>query len=70
VTQNLKIYSSEIMVRNPFVQLMCGLGYLLVADFGLAKFMTGSEMAKSFCGTAEYLAPAMLIGNGHDTTVD
>jgi serum/glucocorticoid-regulated kinase 2 len=49
---------------------MCGLGYLLVADFGLAKFMTESEMANSICGTAEYLAPEMLIGNGHNTTVD
>ena len=27
-------------------------------------------MANSFCGTAEYLAPEMLIGNGHDYTVD
>lgn len=45
-------------------------GYLLVADFGLAKFIREGEMANSFCGTAEYLAPEMLIGNGHDTTVD
>lgn len=27
-------------------------------------------MSNSFCGTAEYLAPEMLIGNGHDYTVD
>jgi serum/glucocorticoid-regulated kinase 2 len=48
---------------------MC-LGYLLVADFGLAKFVTEGELANSFCGTAEYLAPEMLIGNGHDYTID
>ena len=48
---------------------MC-LGYLLVADFGLAKFVQQGELANSFCGTAEYLAPEMLIGNGHDFTVD
>ena len=46
------------------------LGYLLVADFGLAKFVQDGELANSFCGTAEYLAPEMLIGNGHDYTVD
>ena len=46
------------------------LGYLLVADFGLAKFVKQGELANSFCGTAEYLAPEMLIGNGHDFTVD
>ena len=45
-------------------------GYLLVADFGLAKAVQSSELANSFCGTAEYLAPEMLIGNGHDYTVD
>lgn len=46
------------------------LGYLYVADFGLAKFVKEGEMANSFCGTAEYLAPEMLIGNGHEYTVD
>lgn len=52
--------------RRPFLYL----GYLLVADFGLAKFVKDGELANSFCGTAEYLAPEMLIGNGHDYTVD
>lgn len=42
----------------------------MVADFGLAKFIQQGELANSFCGTAEYLAPEMLIGNGHDFTVD
>lgn len=46
------------------------LGYLLLADFGLAKLVKEGEIANSFCGTAEYLAPEMLIGNGHDHTVD
>lgn len=46
------------------------LGYLFVADFGLAKIIRKGEMTNSFCGTAEYLAPEMLIGNGHDYTVD
>lgn len=45
-------------------------GYLLLADFGLAKTITKNELANSFCGTAEYLAPEMLTGTGHDYTVD
>ena len=32
--------------------------------------MQDGELANSFCGTAEYLAPEMLIGNGHDYSVD
>ena len=27
-------------------------------------------MANSFCGTAEYFAPEMLIGNGHNYIID
>ena len=46
-------------------------GYILLADFGLAK-MTASkkDQTNSFCGTPEYLSPEMIIGNGHDHTVD
>lgn len=46
-------------------------GFLLLADFGLAK-MTASkkDQSNSFCGTPEYLSPEMIIGNGHDHTVD
>jgi serine/threonine protein kinase len=45
-------------------------GYLFLADFGLAKTVVKNELANSFCGTAEYLAPEMLIGSGHDYSVD
>ena len=46
-------------------------GYLLLADFGLAtKVSDEKKLAHSFCGTAEYLSPEMLTGEGHDHTVD
>ena len=62
---------SARMVSDGSIQiLILFVGYLLVADFGLAKAVQSSELANSFCGTAEYLAPEMLIGNGHDYTVD
>lgn len=45
-------------------------GYLKLADFGLATKVVRNNLARSFCGTAEYLAPEMLQGKGHDHTVD
>jgi serum/glucocorticoid-regulated kinase 2 len=35
-------------------------GYLLLADFGLATKVSKNSLARSFCGTAEYLSPEML----------
>jgi serum/glucocorticoid-regulated kinase 2 len=39
-------------------------GYLKLADFGLAKYLKDSEKAMTICGTPEYLAPEVIIGNG------
>jgi serine/threonine protein kinase len=36
-------------------------GYLLLADFGLAKMTQGKKgQTNSFCGTPEYLAPEII----------
>lgn len=45
-------------------------GYLFLADFGLSRIINKGEIAKSFCGTAEYLAPEMIDGSGHDYAID
>ena len=45
-------------------------GYLKIIDYGLAKILGGNELATSYCGTPEYLAPEMVDGQGHDKTVD
>ena len=45
-------------------------GYLKIIDFGLAKMLQDGEMAASFCGTPEYLAPEMIAQKGHDKSVD
>jgi len=45
-------------------------GYICLTDFGLAKILEGNEMAQSFCGTPEYLAPEILNEVGHSFPVD
>ena len=36
-------------------------GYAKLTDFGLSKDnITGDNLASSFCGTAEYIAPEVL----------
>lgn len=37
---------------------------LQVTDFGLSKFVDGTSMLKTFCGTPNYLAPEVLLSAG------
>lgn len=46
-------------------------GHLKIADFGLAKpEMDKLGLAHSFCGSPEYMAPEMLLKQGHNESVD
>jgi len=45
-------------------------GYLKIIDYGLAKIISSTDLATSFCGTPEYLAPEMVAHQGHDKNVD
>ena len=46
-------------------------GYIKLADFGLAKFLTNpSQSTATFCGTPEYLAPEIIQSNSHSFGVD
>ena len=62
-----KIVHRDLKPENVLMDLD---GYIKLADFGLAKFMKPNESTKSFCGTAEYLAPEILDMNGHGFAVD
>lgn len=45
-------------------------GYLKIIDYGLAKTLAEGQVSKTFCGTPEYLAPEMVMHQGHDFSVD
>lgn len=46
-------------------------GHVRIADFGLSKpNMGGRDVAYSFCGSPEYMAPEMLRKEGHSLSVD
>lgn len=39
-------------------------GYVKIADFGLAKRLAEGDLATTFCGTPEYMAPEMVLSQG------
>lgn len=44
-------------------------GHIKLTDFGLSKIIKDSK-AFTICGTPEYLAPEILLGQGYDFSVD
>lgn len=67
------LHDSDIIYRDlkPENILLGHDGYIMLADFGLAKILRqDEEEPNSFCGTPEYLAPEMIEGSGHDKTLD
>ncbi|PGG97147.1 AGC/AKT protein kinase [Helicocarpus griseus UAMH5409] len=46
-------------------------GHIALCDFGLCKLdMKDEDRTNTFCGTPEYLAPELLLGDGYTKTVD
>ncbi|EHN00830.1 Ypk2p [Saccharomyces cerevisiae x Saccharomyces kudriavzevii VIN7] len=46
-------------------------GHIALCDFGLCKLnMKDNDKTDTFCGTPEYLAPEILLGQGYTKTVD
>lgn len=66
------LHSKGIMHRDLKLEniLVDEQGYLKIIDYGLAKTLTGDQTSKTFCGTPEYLAPEMVLHQGHDFAVD
>lgn len=66
------LHSKSIMHRDLKLEniLVDEKGYLKIIDYGLAKTLKDDQLAKTFCGTPEYLAPEMAEHKGHNFSVD
>ncbi|OAD73490.1 serine/threonine protein kinase AGC family, partial [Phycomyces blakesleeanus NRRL 1555(-)] len=47
-------------------------GHIVLTDFGLSKWLTNEtdQSTQTFCGTAEYLAPELLLGDAYSFGID
>mmetsp|Transcript_27104 Transcript_27104/g.56432 ORF Transcript_27104/g.56432 Transcript_27104/m.56432 type:complete len:740 (-) Transcript_27104:275-2494(-) len=66
-----QIHNKKIAYRDlkPENLVMDAEGYLKVVDFGLAKKLEGGK-TWTLCGTPDYLAPEVILNEGHDWAVD
>lgn len=67
------LHSFNVIYRDlkPENILLDYTGHIALCDFGLCKLNMGDkETTHTFCGTPEYLAPELLLGNGYTKSVD
>ena len=67
------LHENNVIYRDlkPENVLLDSAGHIALTDFGLSKIRRDQdEVTYTFCGTPEYLAPEVIIGQGHGKYVD
>ncbi|AMD18875.1 HBL027Wp [Eremothecium sinecaudum] len=67
------LHSLNVIYRDlkPENILLDHQGHIALCDFGLCKLnMKDQDKTNTFCGTPEYLAPELLLGQGYSKVVD
>lgn len=65
---NLDVIYRDLKPENILLDYQ---GHIALCDFGLCKLnMKDKEKTDTFCGTPEYLAPELLLGQGYSKVVD
>jgi len=65
-----KVVHRDIKPENILLDQPPPHGSAKLADFGWSNMMEDVKERMTFCGTADYLAPEMVRGEGHDQSLD